>query len=123
MTDSPQITPESTETSSQRWYDHDPKLVEAIEVLRQFESELKAQAEVFLERLKEAVGETAVEQFYKDILAARGDKMGRRWYDKDETLSKAIELLKVAPPEAQRQIAETFLASLREQGLVETPSV
>jgi hypothetical protein len=104
--------------NSQRWYDHDPKLVEAIEVLRQFENELKSQAEIFLARLQDAVGEEAIEQFYKDILAARGDKMGRRWYDKDETLSKAIELLKVAPPEAQRQIAESFLASLHEQGIV-----
>lgn len=118
MTESKRTISNPMSTSYQRWYDHDPALVEAIEVLRQFETELKSQAEVFLDRLKETVGEEAIENFYTEILASRGDKMGRRWYDNDPTLSKAIELLRVAPPEAQKQIAQTFLSGLRDQGIV-----
>ena len=118
MTESHQAVTGSPSTSYQRWYDHDPTLVETIEVLRQFETELKSQAEVFLDRLKEAVGEEAIESFYTEILASRGDKMGRRWYDSDPTLSKAIDLLRVAPPEDQKQIAQTFLSGLRDQGIV-----
>lgn len=117
MTESHPTVSDSANTSYQRWYDHDPALVEAIEVLRQFETELKSQAEVFLDRLKETVGADAIENFYAEILASRGDKMGRRWYDSDPTLSKAIELLRVAPPEAQKQIAQTFLSGLQIKAL------
>ena len=35
-----------------RWYDHDPLLLEVIDLLRNYQTELKAQAEIFLKKKK-----------------------------------------------------------------------
>ena len=42
---------------------------------------------------------------------------GNRWYDDDPVVSKAVELLRVVPPEAQRQAAMKFLDAMKKQGL------
>ena len=34
-----------------RWYDHDPVLMEVLDLLRNYQDELKAQAEVFLKKI------------------------------------------------------------------------
>ena len=36
-----------------RWYDHDPLLLEVIELLRNYQTELRAQAEIFLQKIEE----------------------------------------------------------------------
>ena len=38
-----------------RWYDHDPLLLEVIDLLRNYQTELKAQAEIFLQKIEEKV--------------------------------------------------------------------
>lgn len=96
-----------------RWYDHDPLLIEVLETLRSFQDELRAQSEIFLEKITEAVGPEAVELFYEAILKERMGQVGRRWYDEDPVVSKAVELLRVVPPEAQRQAARNFLSGLK----------
>ena len=35
-----------------RWYDHDPKLLEVIELLKNYQDELKDHAVVFLDKLE-----------------------------------------------------------------------
>ena len=35
-----------------RWYDHDPLLLEVIELLRNYQTELRAQAEIFLQKIE-----------------------------------------------------------------------
>ena len=102
-----------------RWYDHDPLLIEVLDVLKDYEQELHSQAEHFLEKITQTMGEIMVEQYYQAILKEREltGNFGNRWYDQDPVLSKAVELLRIAPPEAQRQIADNFLTSLAEKGL------
>lgn len=104
-------------TRPKRWYDHDPLLVEVLETLRSFKDELREQSQVFLDKITAEVGADAVERFYEKILQERGDKFGRRWYDQDPVVSKAVELLRVVPPEAQRKAAENFLNGLKAQGI------
>ena len=36
-----------------RWYDHDPLLLEVIELLRNYQTELHAQAEIFLKKIED----------------------------------------------------------------------
>ena len=36
-----------------RWYDHDPTLMQILELLRNYQKELKAQAQIFLDKLEE----------------------------------------------------------------------
>jgi len=96
-----------------RWYDHEPLLAEVLETLKAYQPELKAQSQVFLDNLCAQVGEEALDRFYQQVLAERGNKFGNRWYDQDPQVSKAVELLRILPPEVQRQAAQSFLDSLK----------
>lgn len=96
-----------------RWYDHDPLLMEVMELLRNFPGELKEQAEVFLSKIEAHVGKDAIDTFYEQVKHTNG----KRWYDKDPVLAKAVELLRVVPQNIQRQAAQNFLDSLRAKGI------
>ena len=43
-----------------RWYDHDPLLLEVIELLRNYQTELRAQAEIFLQKIENDFFKTIV---------------------------------------------------------------
>ena len=48
-----------------RWYDHDPLLLEVIDLLRNYQTELRSQAEIFLQKIEEKVSkETIVEKLH-----------------------------------------------------------
>lgn len=97
-----------------RWYDHDPVLLEVLDLLRSFKTDVRAQAEVFLQKIESQVGKEALEQFYQ---VSRPKQFGNRWYDEDPVVSRAVELLRVVPPDAQRRAAMRFLESMKKQGL------
>jgi len=96
-----------------RWYDHDPLLVEVMELLRNFQDDLRDQAEIFLKKIEDHVGKEAIESFYEKVKPVNGN----RWYDQDPVLSRAVELLRVVPQDIQRQASENFLKSLKDQGI------
>src|SRR5574344_2189407 len=91
-----------------RWYDHDPLLLEVVELLINYQDELKTQAEVFLNKISEKVSPEAIERFYELVKPVNGN----RWYDHDPVISKTVELLRVVPPNVQRACAEHFINSL-----------
>lgn len=97
-----------------RWYDHDPLLMEVIELLKNYKEDLKFQAEIFLEKIESLATKEALDSFYKTVKPLNG---GNRWYDRDPVLSKTIELLRIIPPEVQKQAAQRFLDSIKEQGI------
>ena len=43
-----------------RWYDHDPLLLEVIELLKNYQTELRAQAEVFLQKIEVKSGSSSL---------------------------------------------------------------
>ena len=96
-----------------RWYDHDPLLLEVVELLRNYQDELKSQAEVFLAKLEEKVSKEAIDKFYEMVKPVNGN----RWYDHDPVLSKTVELLRVVPPDVQKLCAEHFISALKEMGI------
>jgi len=96
-----------------RWYDHDPKLLEVIELLKNYQEELLSQAEVFLQKLEEKVSKEAIDKFYEMVKPVNGN----RWYDKNPIISKTVEILRVVPPEVQKECAERFIAALKEKGI------
>lgn len=100
--------------SGRRWYEQDPLLLEVLELLRGYESDVRAQAEVFLAKIEEQIGKETLEQFYE---LSKPAKTGNRWYDHDPVVSKAVELLRVVPPPVQRQAAAKFMESMKKQGL------
>jgi hypothetical protein len=100
--------------TTRRWYDHDPTLIEVLDILKAFQSDVRAQAEVFLEKIESEIGKEALEEFYT---ASRPKQFGNRWYDQDPAISKAVELLRVIPPDAQRKAALRFLEAVKKRGL------
>ena len=96
-----------------RWYDHDPLLLEVVELLRNYQDELKAQAELFLKKIEEKVSKDAIEKFYELVKPVNGN----RWYDNDPVISRTVELLRVVPPAVQRACAEHFISALKEIGV------
>ena len=101
-----------------RWYDHDPILLQVLNMLRDYQPELKAQAEIFLLKIEEKVSKETINKFYEMVKPANGN----RWYDQDPVMLKSIELLRVAPPHVQRVAAKKLLSTLykdREEGASE----
>ena len=96
-----------------RWYDLDPVLSEVINLLQNYQNELRAQAEIFLAEIEKKVSKEAIDKFYE---LAR-PKVCNRWYDKDPIISKTVELLRVVPPDVQKATAQSFLNALDSMGI------
>ena len=97
-----------------RWYDHDPLMLKVINILKDYQDELKVQAEIFLETVEKKVSKEAIDKFYNLSKQLNG---GSRWYDKDPVISKTIELLRVVPQDIQRQTAQIFIDTLKNNGI------
>lgn len=97
-----------------RWYDHDPKLLKVINILKDYQTELKEQAEIFLESIEKKVSKEAIDKYYQMVKPING---GSRWYDKDPIISKTVELLRVVPQEVQQKVADDFIEALRVNGI------
>lgn len=96
-----------------RWYDHDPNLMQILELLRNYQAELKGQAIIFLEKLEEKVPRETIDKFYDMVKPING----KRWYDKDPIISKTVELLRIVPPDVQKAAANNFKKVLKEMGI------
>lgn len=102
------------EQKYKRWYDYDPLLLKVINLLKDYQEDLREQAEIFLNSVEKEVSKEALDKFYQFAKPLNG---GNRWYDKDPVISQTVELLRVVPQEIQKKTAETFLQTLRENGI------
>lgn len=103
--------------TERRWYDKDPILKEALELLQLSCEDTKNSASQFILQLQEQVAGEVIEHVY-DIMTQYEGK-GNRWYDKDPVMMKAIELLRVAPKKTQRKAALKLLLALEDQNFDE----
>ena len=99
--------------SERRWYDKDPILKEALELLQLSCDETKNSAASFILQLQEQVAGEVIEHVYEIMNKYEG--VGNRWYDKDPVIMKAIELLRVAPKKTQRKAALKLLLALEQK--------
>jgi len=97
-----------------RWYGHDPLLLEVIELLKNYQTELRAQAEIFLAKIEEKVSKETIDKFIEKVKPLNANS---RWYDKDPVISRTVEILRIVPPEAQKICAENFIRTLKEMGI------
>lgn len=95
---------------NKRWYDSDPILKEALELLRLQPDETKSEAAEFMLKLQEQVASEVIDHVYDIINTYQGK--GNRWYDNDPMLIKGVELLRNAPAEIQRVAALKLLLAL-----------
>ena len=97
-----------------RWYDHDPLMLKVINILRDYQTELREQAVIFLKNVEEKVSKEAIDKFCSLVKPING---GSRWYDKDPVISKTVELLRVVPSDVQKEVAKKFIDSLKAHGV------
>jgi len=100
-----------------RWYDKDPLLHEAMELLSISPEDTKDMAAEYILQLQDQVAADVIERIYETI--TQFQDTGNRWYDNDPVMLKAIELLRVAPPHVQRAAAKKLIKSLTRDGASE----
>lgn len=98
---------------NKRWYDSDPILKEALELLRLSPDETKNDAANFMLKLQEQVAAEVIEHVYEIINTYQGK--GNRWYDNDPMMLKGVELLRNAPAKIQRLAALKLLVALEQK--------
>ncbi|MBQ4114545.1 hypothetical protein IJD34_03990 [bacterium] len=98
---------------NKRWYDSDPILKEALELLRLQTDDKKSEATEFLLQLQEQVAAEVIDHVYDIINTYQGK--GNRWYDNDPMMLKGVELLRNAPANIQRIAALKLLTALEQK--------
>ncbi len=98
-----------------RWYDNDPILKEALELLKLQTDDKKTAAAEFIISLQEQVAQDVIERIYK--ITQQFWQKGNRWYDADPVMLKAIELLRVASPKTQRIAALKLLLAIESNNI------
>lgn len=93
-----------------RWYDKDPVLKEALELLKLQDDAIQTEAAKFLLKLQEDVAQDVLSRVYE--IVEKYQENGKRWYDKDPHLMKAIECLRASSPKVQRKAALKILLAL-----------
>ena len=106
-----------SDNKGMRWYDKDPILKEALELLRLSTDEQKEQAKDFMLKLQEDVAQDVIERIYEIITQYQGK--GNRWYDNDPVMIKAVEMLRQADPKTQRIAALKLLLALERGSAIE----
>ena len=106
----------SQEPNFKRWYDHDPLLLKVINLLKDYQDDLREQAEIFLQNVEEKVSKEAIDKFYNLVKPLDG---GARWYDNDPVMIKAVEMLRQADPKTQRVAALKLLLALEKNNFSE----
>ena len=100
-----------------RWYDNDPILKEALELLQHQPYETINEAANFMLKLQEEVAADVIERVYEIMNTYQGK--GNRLYDNDPLMKKGIELLRNAPPKTQRIAALRLLIALEQNSFEE----
>ena len=97
-----------------RWYDHDPLLLKVINLLKDYQDDLREQAQIFLDSVEEKVSKEAIDKFYELVRPLDG---GSRWYDNDPVISRTVELLRVVPQNVQNTVSKMFIETLKSNGI------
>ena len=98
------------EKGHMRWYDKDPVLKEAPELLRLSAPDERKEAQDYILKLQEEVAADVIERIYEMVTQYAGK--GNRWYDNDPVMLRAVEILRHADPKTQRIAALKILQSL-----------
>ena len=110
------LSPQAPQTSFQRWYDADPLLLEVLNLMALAPQAAVTYAQRLIDGVEAKVENGLLQELYAKIEAP--DYPKNRWYDSEPALRKALELLRLMPPEAQRVAAHQFIDALEaDQGV------
>ena len=93
-----------------RWYDRDPILSKAMRILETSDDKFQIQVavnliKVIIEHNIENNTFTSIDDIMSAVEDGRLEKGNARWYDLDNTLRTAIQMLESCPQEMQGKIA------------------
>ena len=95
-----------------RWYDLDPDVCMAISMI---ECSDQSEQVKYAEKIIKLVKEKDTEMHYiKNVTQFNVEHKHQRWYDKNETVSKAFLYLKCTQKELQKDISLAILKEQRE---------
>ncbi|EKE02278.1 MAG: hypothetical protein ACD_20C00402G0008 [uncultured bacterium] len=112
------MTNDNQDGQIRRWYDQDPVLSKAIKILETSNDDLQIQ--IALNLIKVIIEHNIDNNVYSsvdEIIASADDEkeMGsNRWYDIDDTLKTAIQLLKTCSVEMRGKLAEDIATIVAE---------
>ena len=109
-----QMSEEQNKNYGKRWYDKDPVLKEALDLLQLSSEEQKNEAKDYMLQLQEKVASDVIERVYEIVSQYQGK--GNRWYDNDPVMIKAVEMLRHADPKTQKAAALKLLLALKNNG-------
>jgi hypothetical protein len=107
------MSEEQNQNYGKRWYDKDPVLKEALDLLKISSDEQKEEAKDYMLQLQEKVAADVIERVYEIVTQYQGK--GNRWYDNDPMMLKGVELLRNAPANIQRVAALKLLLALEQK--------
>ena len=95
--------------SKHRWHDNDPALQEAMNLLQKATQKQQAQValniiKVIVEHQTESNTYCYIEDLMQHLKQGRKPASYRRWFDANETLSSAIDLLRDCPEDFQSTV-------------------
>lgn len=105
----------------QRWYDRDPVLKQALDSLREASDKYQAQIAlniilIIVEHQIENNTMTHVDQLMDTLESSKAgaERYYRRWYDVNETLRSAMQLLHDCPEDVQRHVIPSICTMVEE---------
>ena len=108
------MSEEQNKNYGKRWYDKDPVLKEALDLLKLSSDEQKQEAKDYMLQLQEKVAADVIERVYEIVTQYQG--RGNRWYDNDPVMIKAVEMLRHADAKTQKVAALKLLLALKNNG-------
>lgn len=105
---------------ARRWYDKDPILSKAMRILETSDDKLQIQVainliKVIMEHHIEENAYTSVDDMIRSVEEGKSEKGNGRWYDIDNTLRTAIQMLENCPQEMQSKIAQQIASLVKEK--------
>lgn len=105
---------------NRRWYDKDPVLSKAMRILETTDDKFQIQIainliKIIIEHNIESDSFSSVDDILKAVEEGRCEKGNERWYDLDNTIRTAVQMLEHCPDEMQSKIAREIADHITEK--------
>ncbi len=105
---------------NRRWYDKDPILSKAMRILATSKDEVQLKValniiKVIIEHNIEAESFKSVDDILGAVEDGRCEKGNERWYDLNQTIRTAVQMLENSPDEIKSSVSQNIVNLIREK--------
>jgi len=105
---------------NRRWYDKDPILSKAMKILETTDDQFQVKIainliKIIIEHNIEADTLRSVDDLLGAVEEGRCEKGNERWYDLDQTIRTAVQMLERCPEEMQGKIAKDVATLIKDK--------